>query len=174
MLHILSFVTCFQSWHRNVTASFWISTDLFNKRFIAFKVIFHDAKLQSCSLFAGLIVAYFCYRLHYPSLFDDAGMQTFQNMNYFLRAIYNMRWTYKWLYTYWCRPMLMQRPKMWTLTFEWRVVTCGSKNGYQEEIFKKKKIGLCAQNLLPILGSTGNVIGGAYMVNLWAQESLLW
>ena len=41
-----------------------------------------------------------------------------------------------------------------TLVFEWFVVECGSKNGYQKEI------GLDAQNLITILNSIVLIIRG--------------
>jgi hypothetical protein len=41
---------------------------------------------------------------------------------------------------------------------EWSVLTCGSKNDHQRGIVCLKEIALCAQNMLPILGSTVNVI----------------
>ena len=50
-----------------------------------------------------------------------------------------------------------------TLIFE--LVRCGSKYGHQNNICSKD-IGLCAQNLLTILGSFVNIIGGTYMIVL--------
>ena len=41
---------------------------------------------------------------------------------------------------------------------KWSVVRCGSKNDHQKGIVCLKEIALCAQNLLPILGSIVNVI----------------
>jgi hypothetical protein len=49
-----------------------------------------------------------------------------------------------------------------TLIFEWYVVRCGSENGQQKYICSKQ-IGLCAQDMLAVLGSIGNVIAGTYM-----------
>ena len=40
---------------------------------------------------------------------------------------------------------------------EWDVVRCGSKNGYQKDIMWLEEIGLCAQNLITILGSMVNI-----------------
>ena len=45
-----------------------------------------------------------------------------------------------------------------TPIFEWYVVWCSSKNGYQKDVFKE--IGLHAQNTRAILDSTVNKIGG--------------
>ena len=42
---------------------------------------------------------------------------------------------------------------IWTRIFEWYVVRCGSKNGYQKGIMCLKEIGLRAQNMIIILGS---------------------
>ena len=47
-----------------------------------------------------------------------------------------------------------------TPIFEWCVLRCGSKNGHQKDIMHFKEIGLRAQNLLTILGSIFNMIGG--------------
>ena len=46
-----------------------------------------------------------------------------------------------------------------TPIFKWYVVKCGSKNGYQKDM-SLKDIELFAQNLLIILGSIFNIIGG--------------
>ena len=46
-----------------------------------------------------------------------------------------------------------------TPIFEWYVVRCGSKNRYQNDLCLKE-IGLHAQNMVTILGSTVNIIGG--------------
>ena len=43
-----------------------------------------------------------------------------------------------------------------THVFEWYVGRCGSKNGYQEDICLKE-IGLCAKNMINIIGSTLNI-----------------
>ena len=51
---------------------------------------------------------------------------------------------------------------IWTPIFEWYVVRCGSKNGQQIYICSKQ-IGLCAQNMLTVLGSIVNMIAGTYM-----------
>ena len=56
-----------------------------------------------------------------------------------------------------------------TAIFEWCVVGCGSKNGYQKNMCLKE-IGLHAQNLLTILGSIINIIGGLPFNEL--EESL--
>ena len=50
----------------------------------------------------------------------------------------------------------------WQPLFEWNVVTWGSNNGYQKDTCLKE-IGLCAQNVLIILGSICNIIGGTYV-----------
>ena len=42
------------------------------------------------------------------------------------------------------------------------MVRCGSKNGHQKDMCLKE-IGLRAQNMLTILGSIVNIIGGTYM-----------
>ena len=39
--------------------------------------------------------------------------------------------------------------------FEWYVVWCGSKNGYQKGHVFKRERGLSAQNVIPILDSIG-------------------
>ena len=41
-------------------------------------------------------------------------------------------------------------------------MTCGSKNGHQIDM-GSKEIGLCAQNMLTILGSVANIIWGTYV-----------
>lgn len=51
---------------------------------------------------------------------------------------------------------------MWTPIIEWFIVRCGSKNGYQKDMCLKV-IGLCAHNILTILGSIVYMIGGTYM-----------
>ena len=58
-----------------------------------------------------------------------------------------------------------------TPIFEWYVFRCGSKNVYKINriflVLKKhlfKKIGLHAQNIIIILGTVVNHIGGTYMV----------
>ena len=50
-----------------------------------------------------------------------------------------------------------------TPIFEWYVVRCGSKNGYQIGMWLKE-IGLGTQNLITILGSILNIILGSYMI----------
>ena len=50
----------------------------------------------------------------------------------------------------------------WTPIFEWCVVRCGSKNGYQKDMCLKE-IGLHAQNMIIILDSIVNVIGETFM-----------
>jgi hypothetical protein len=52
-----------------------------------------------------------------------------------------------------------------TPTFEWWVVRFRIKNGHQKEMCSKE-IGLQAQNVLTILSSIVNTIGGTY-VTLW-------
>ena len=47
---------------------------------------------------------------------------------------------------------------IWTLIFEGHVVRCGSKNQHPSHMCLKE-IGLCAQNMLVILGSRVNMIG---------------
>ena len=47
---------------------------------------------------------------------------------------------------------------IWTPVFERYVVRCGSKNWHQIYMCLKE-IGLCAQNMLIILGSIVNMIG---------------
>ena len=47
----------------------------------------------------------------------------------------------------------------WTPIFEWYVVRCGSKNIYQKDTCLKE-IRLLAQNIITILGSIANIIGG--------------
>ena len=47
----------------------------------------------------------------------------------------------------------------WTPIFEWYVIRCGFKNGYQKDMYLIE-IGLRAQNMIPILGSIVNIIGG--------------
>ena len=56
---------------------------------------------------------------------------------------------------------------IWTPMFEWYVVWCGSKNWHPKEICLNE-IGLRAQNMLTILGSRVNMIGGTYMTTKWA------
>ena len=51
---------------------------------------------------------------------------------------------------------------MGRMYFEWYVVGCGSKNGYQKDVCLKE-IGLRAQNMITILGSIVDVIGGTRM-----------
>jgi hypothetical protein len=48
-----------------------------------------------------------------------------------------------------------------TPIFQWYVVWFGSKNGYQEDMCLRE-IRLCAHNMITILGSMLNVIGGTY------------
>ena len=48
---------------------------------------------------------------------------------------------------------------IWTFIFKWYVVRCGSKNGHQNDTWLKD-IGLCAQNMLSILGSLINLFKG--------------
>ena len=62
---------------------------------------------------------------------------------------------------------------MWTSIFEWSEVMCGSRNGHQKDMCSKE-IGLCAPNMLSVLGSNDNIIGWTYMSISWALESLLW
>ena len=45
-----------------------------------------------------------------------------------------------------------------TPIFEWYVVRCGTKNGYQKDVFERVRLG--AQNLITILGSQINIIRG--------------
>ena len=47
---------------------------------------------------------------------------------------------------------------IWTPVFEW-LIRCGSKNRHQKDMCLKE-IGLQAQNMLTILGSIANMIGG--------------
>ena len=49
---------------------------------------------------------------------------------------------------------------IWTLIFEWYVVRSGSKNGHQNGLMCLKEIGLRTRNMLIILGSIVNMIGG--------------
>ena len=49
---------------------------------------------------------------------------------------------------------------IWTLIFEWYVVRSGSKNGHQKGLMCLKEIGLRTQNMLTILQSIVNMIGG--------------
>ena len=49
-----------------------------------------------------------------------------------------------------------------TPIFESYVVRCGSKNGYQKDVCVIE-IGLRVKNLITILGSKANMIGGNYM-----------
>ena len=46
-----------------------------------------------------------------------------------------------------------------TLVFEWYVIWRGLKNKYKKDMCLKE-IGLCAQNMITILSSTINIIGG--------------
>ena len=46
---------------------------------------------------------------------------------------------------------------------EWGVVGCGSKNKHRKDIMCLKEMALCAQNMLTILGSIVNIIGGTYI-----------
>jgi hypothetical protein len=46
-----------------------------------------------------------------------------------------------------------------TPIFEWYVIRWGSKNAYWKDMCSKK-IGLCGQNMITILGSIVNMIGG--------------
>ena len=46
-----------------------------------------------------------------------------------------------------------------TSIFEWYVVRCVSKYGYQKDV-SSKEIGVRAQNMRYILGSIVNIIGG--------------
>ena len=41
----------------------------------------------------------------------------------------------------------------WMPIFEWRVVWCGCKNGYQKDV-SSKNMGLCAENMIATLDST--------------------
>ena len=50
-----------------------------------------------------------------------------------------------------------------TPIFECLVVRCGSKNGYLKGIMRLKEIKLHVENMITILGSIVNVIGGTYM-----------
>ena len=63
--------------------------------------------------------------------------------------------------------MLIQTTEMWTPIFERCVVRFGSKNrhstGLKKDIMCLKEIGSHAQNMLTILGSIVNIIGGIYM-----------
>ena len=56
--------------------------------------------------------------------------------------------------------------------FEWYVVWCGSKNGYQKGIMCLKGIGLCVKNLITILGSTYNIMGGDLYDHLMSTRIL--
>jgi hypothetical protein len=47
------------------------------------------------------------------------------------------------------------------LIFKWCVVSSGSKNGHQKDMWSKE-IGLCAQNVRIILSSKVNKIEGTY------------
>ena len=47
----------------------------------------------------------------------------------------------------------------WTPIFEWRMVWCGSKNGYQEDMYVEE-FRPHAQNMITILDSTVHIIGG--------------
>ena len=49
------------------------------------------------------------------------------------------------------------------LYFQWCVARCGSKNGHQIEMCMKE-IEPCPQNLLTILDSIVNIIGGTYTI----------
>ena len=49
--------------------------------------------------------------------------------------------------------------RIWTLIFECYVVTCGSKNGHQKDMWLQE-IGPCAQDMVTILGPEVNMIGG--------------
>ena len=51
----------------------------------------------------------------------------------------------------------------WTPIFEWYVVGWGYKNMHQKGMICYNEIGLHAQNMLTILDSILNVIGGTYM-----------
>ena len=44
----------------------------------------------------------------------------------------------------------------------WYLVRCSSKNGYQKDMCLKG-IGLCAQNMITILGPIVNILGGTYV-----------
>ena len=46
-----------------------------------------------------------------------------------------------------------------THAFEWYLVRCDSKNGYQKNMYSKE-IELCAQNRTTILDSIVNIMGG--------------
>ena len=46
-----------------------------------------------------------------------------------------------------------------THSFEWYLVRCDFKNGYQKNTYLKE-IGLCAQNMTTILDSIVNIMGG--------------
>ena len=50
---------------------------------------------------------------------------------------------------------------IWTLIFEWCVVRRESKNGHQKDMCLKE-IELCVQNMLTIIGSIIDMIGGLY------------
>ena len=47
--------------------------------------------------------------------------------------------------------------------FEWCVVWCGVKNGHPKGIMYLEEIGLFAQNMITILNSMVNLIGGTCM-----------
>ena len=48
-----------------------------------------------------------------------------------------------------------------TPIFRWYVVRCGPKNVYQKIIMCLKELGLQAQNMVTILSSIVNIIGGS-------------
>ena len=52
--------------------------------------------------------------------------------------------------------------------FEWYVVGCANKNKHQND----KKISLCAQNMLTILGSIENMIGENHVRSLNEHKDL--
>ena len=53
---------------------------------------------------------------------------------------------------------------IWIPVFKYYVVICGSKNRHQKDLHAKE-IRLHAQNMITILGSMVNMIGGAYMTS---------
>lgn len=77
--------------------------------------------------------------------------------------------------TIWCKinnPYLVNL-MVRTPIFEWYMVCCDSKNGYQNTCNEILKIGSCAQNMMIILDSIVNMIGGGdYTINWQAREFL--
>jgi hypothetical protein len=63
--------------------------------------------------------------------------------------------------------VIIQTTLIWLLIrtpiFEWNVVWCGFNNEYQKGIMSLKEIELHAQNMITIVGSTNNKIGGTYI-----------